>query len=418
MKARKNIADGLDPDQNAAMLRNAAQPLRIFIEPGGYRWGNLGDTMMLEVALARLRSFWPDASIKVHCLNPERLRLLDARAEALDPSRIRAFPALAGRLPRSLRAMLPRAKAYLDAVRSADLVLLSGAGSLNDSFKEHALEVLETIELAMKAGAVTALMGQGIGPMKDATLRHRAATILPRVDLIALRESLAGLSLLQSMGVVPAEIKVTGDDAIALGYNARPPTLGSSLGVNVRSAFYSEVGGDLLSAIGNVVREAGERRNTAIVPIPISRYSGEDDLETVRRMMRDASFGEQADVGTTPELLPLVSQCRVVVAGSYHAAVLALSMGIPAVAIARSDYYIDKFRGLAGQFGPACRVELTSHPDFLARLRSAIDGAWESAGETREHLLRAAAQQIERSESAYRHVFDLVEERRQLRKRT
>jgi colanic acid/amylovoran biosynthesis protein len=133
-------------------------------------------------------------------------------------------------------------------------------------------------------------------------------------------------------------------------------------------------------------------------------------------MMSDANLGEQAaDVATTTDLLPVVSQCRVVVAGSYHAAVLALSMGIPAVAIARSDYYVDKFRGLAGQFGPACRVELTSHPDFLVRLRSAIDHAWESAGETREHLLRAAVRQIELSESAYRHVFDLVEERRQLR---
>jgi colanic acid/amylovoran biosynthesis protein len=135
-------------------------------------------------------------------------------------------------------------------------------------------------------------------------------------------------------------------------------------------------------------------------------------------MMSDANLGYQAaDVATTPELLPLVSQCRVVVAGSYHAAVLALSMGIPAVAIARSDYYIDKFRGLAGQFGPACHVELTSHPDFLVRLRTAIDRAWDSAGETREHLLRAAALQLELSESAYRHVFDLVEERRQLRRR-
>jgi colanic acid/amylovoran biosynthesis protein len=386
------------------MTRNA-EPLRIFIEPGGYRWGNLGDTMMLEVAIGRLRSFWPDASITVHCLNPELLVRLDEAAEALDPSRLRAFRGIAGRLPRFLRAMLPRTKAYLDAVRSAHVVLLSGAGSLNDSFKEHALVVLQTIELAVEAGAVTALVGQGLGPMSDATLRRRAATVLPRVDLIALRESLAGLPLLQSMGVAPVRIQVTGDDAITLGYNARPQTLGSSLGVNIRSAFYSEVGGDLLSDIGRVVRQA-------------ARYSGEDDLETVRRMMGDPNLGgADADVWTTSDLLRLVSQCRVVVAGSYHAAVLALSMGIPAVAIARSDYYIDKFRGLAGQFGPACHVELTSHPDFLARLRSAIDRAWETAEETREHLLREAARQLERSERAYGHVFDLVEERRQLRKR-
>ena len=49
---------------------------------------------------------------------------------------------------------------YLDAVRAADLVLVSGGGFLNDVFRRYALIVLDTLEMAIESGAVTALLGQ------------------------------------------------------------------------------------------------------------------------------------------------------------------------------------------------------------------------------------------------------------------
>jgi colanic acid/amylovoran biosynthesis protein len=378
--------------------------VRIVIESSAYRLRNIGDVAMIQVALRRVRSFWPDAAITMHCLDAAALRQLDCAASALDPFGARVWSAF----PRALRRLaVPFAADYLDAVSHADLVLVAGAGSLNDSFRRHALRVLDMLELAVESGAVTALAGQGLGPMTDRRLRARAAEVLPRAGFIALREGVAGLPLLASMGVPSDIVTVTGDDAIAPAFAARPDAPGSSIGVNLRVAPYSGVGADLVRHIGAIVREAADRYDAPLVPLPISRIHPYADADTIRAM----TGVDSGDVSTLAGLLSLLRECRIVIAGSYHAAVLALSMGIPAVTIAQSGYYVDKFRGLAAQFGPACRLELASHPDFPARLRAAIVEAWASAATVREPLLESAARQIASGEAAYRRIFELVEER-------
>jgi polysaccharide pyruvyl transferase WcaK-like protein len=412
-----------------------APTLRIFMDPGTYNWRNLGDVLMFEVALRRLRSFWPDARLTVHTLVPERLAELDPLCVPLDPFGSRAWNGDAAVLGRSLDVMravrrhLPRvmlrldetalrlkrrgpglARDYRDAIEQSDLVLLSGAGSLNDEFRLHAFEQLETLELAIEAGAVTALMGHGIGPISDVPLRNRAAAILPRVDLITLREGLASSALLQTIGVSPDRVAVTGDDAITTAYGTRPDSLGSALGINLRVAKYSGVGPELQSIVAKVVRDVAESRQAELVAVPIFQDPETDDFETAKNMI--AGLNPVPPVATTADLLDVLARCRMVVAGSYHAALLALSMGIPAVTIAKSQYYIDKFRGLAAQFGAGCRVELTTGCDFSCRLRCAIDETWRDADLSRAGLLQAAECQILLGEHAYRRLFALVESRR------
>jgi hypothetical protein len=87
-------------------------------------------------------------------------------------------------------------------------------------------------------------------------------------------------------------------------------------------------------------------------------------------------------------------------------------MGIPAVGLASSAYYEDKFLGLADQFGPACRVVLLHDPDLPTRLRCMIDEAWRCAEQTRLPLLAAAAKQVELSKIAYRRLYEIVESRK------
>ncbi len=420
---------------------------RIFVEPGGYEPFNVGDEAMLDVAIARIRSQWPHAPITIHSLDANWVHRFDGALDVLDPwgSRGWSVDALlirpSGRIPplveraldasHRLRRSAPRlvrifAEAalrstrrrprlvsdYLGAVRGADLVIVTGAGALNDSFKRHAFVVLETLELAIEANAVTAVVGQGIGPITEPMLRKRAAAILPRVSFIALREKTGSLPLIESMGVPPERIAVTGDDAIAVAYAVRRDSLGSAIGVNLRASGYSGMGGTLVARIGSVVREAAHSHAAELLAVPISRHPEADDLRAVQPLLDGLT-----QVGTTAPsspgtLLSMLAGCRIIVAGSYHAAVLALSMGIPAVTIAASDYYQQKFRGLAGQFGPACRVEVASHPDFLSSLRTSIDDAWTTAHATRNHLLDAAAGQIELSKAAYRRIADLVEHER------
>jgi colanic acid/amylovoran biosynthesis protein len=423
-------------------------PLRIVVDPSGYTSSNIGDTAMLEVALGRLRSFWPLARLQVLFLERQWIEASDPPAEFLDAwgpygwsadgalirttSKLAPFadPVLAscrtfrrwapGVMRQIARAALvctqhdPRAvDRYLEAIRGADLLLVTGAGSISDAFKLHALVVLETIELALAGHAVTALVGQGIGPLADPLLRKRVASVLGQVDMLTLRDRATSLPLLESMGLPASRLEVTGDDAIALGRAAWPGTLGSAIGVNLRTAPYAGVGPDVIEVVATVVRDAARRHGTSLVAVPVMRAPGHDDLSAARQLIGDASPVTAASGPTTPaELLQVLRGCRLVVAGSYHAALLALAMGIPAVAIVSSDYYAHKFRGLAGQFGhDACRIETTSDPAFAGRLKISIDEVWESGEALRDRLADAAANQVALSEASYQRLFELVHAR-------
>ena len=407
--------------------------VQIFIDPGSYSWTNFGDVLMFEVALARLRAFWPDARIVVHTLADDSLLSLDHRAVPLDPVGSFAWSAAATAAGRSFDALrarrrrIPglflgaaaaalvlngrnprRAREYYDAIRQSDLVVVSGAGGLNDAFRSHALRLLETMELASDAGAVTALLGQGIGPMRDPRLRDRARMVLPKVDVITLREGRASVPLLRELGVSPERVEVTGDDAITRGFDPRPGNAGRALGVNLRVASYAGVGPDLQRTVGDVVRDAAQAYGRQLEAIPISLAPENNDVDAARAMIGAAARPVQG----IPDLLRRVAGCRVVVSGSYHAALLGLSMGIPAVTIVASEYYGDKFRGLAEQFGCGCVVEFAGGAGFPARLRSAIDDAWREADSLRAGLLDAAAVQNTLGEDAYRRLFQRVEARR------
>jgi polysaccharide pyruvyl transferase WcaK-like protein len=376
--------------------------VNVLIEPGSYTGSNIGDVAMLAVALQRLRRGWPGVEVKVQGVNRDSLAAIDAEAQLLDPYGSVAWsyfhsPFLA-RIALTARRRRPGAvRDYLDAVRAADLVLVSGGGFMNDVFRRHALIVLDTLEMAIESGAVTALVGQGLGPITDRHLRRRIAEVLPRVDLITLREGVAGLPLLASIGVPSDRVRVTGDDSIALAYAARHETIGNTLGVNLRVAPYTEFTEDDVELVGRALREHG----APLTAIPIAA----DDCAPVGRIVRQSICMPR----TVSDVIGVLPGCRVVVTGSYHAAVFALSMGIPAVTLARSAYYIAKFRGLASQFGSACRVVLNSGQE----LGDAIDDAWSGAVEVRRDLLDAARRQIALGEAGFAVLYQKIAESRE-----
>jgi len=100
------------------------------------------------------------------------------------------------------------------------------------------------------------------------------------------------------------------------------------------------------------------------------------------------------------------------VTGSYHAGVFALSCGVPAIGIAKSQYYVEKFCGLAAQFGPGCEVATLDDPDFEQVLREKIDRLWASAEQLRPGLLQSAARQIALGQAAYGRLREIVTARR------
>ena len=68
--------------------------------------------------------------------------------------------------------------------------------------------------------------------------------------------------------------------------------------------------------------------------------SEEDDRRSIERFVTGtAGDGSPSRASTIDDVLTAIADCRVVVTGSYHAAVFALSMGVPAVGLAASRYY-------------------------------------------------------------------------------
>ena len=426
----------------------------ILLDNGTYHLHNVGDIAMLQVAVARLRGMWREAKIAVVTAAPDRLRLYcpEVLPSAITRCRhrwrkrhlafrvvrhaLKASSVLGKQISREMEGVLRTAdlrlrhrwpsvrrhwywsasrprrlemEEYLDLLRRADLVVASGGGYITDSFEPHGSEVLETLGLAKRYGKPVAMLGQGIGPISSPSLLAVARSILPTVDLISLREAVTGPSALRSLGVPADHILVTGDDAIEMAYGAKQRSLGHHLGVNLRVVPHSGVGPSEIRCVRSALKEMQQERMVTLVPVPI-------DLGADVPALQELLAGIAPLAGVKELLSPLdvirqIARCRVVVTGSYHGAVFALSQGIPAVGLTRSEYYENKLRGLADQFGCGCEVLSLDDRNLRARLLQAVEHAWSSAELTRPRLLAAARHQISLSRSVYRKLARITSPR-------
>ena len=421
--------------------------LKIVMENSSHHLRNMGDLAMLQTTVSRLIKMWPEAQIDVVTDAPELLRkycpgalplsvkgrrtwlnsrplkgrlrhyaslLICSFFEKMDAVTGRRFSFIRNKLKFKLdrrRSVISDMNAFVDAVSAADLVLSSGGGFLTDSFQQHAMDILTVIGLGRTKGKKTALFGQGIGPISSPGLFKKAAAVLPSIDLITLRERKNGLRILNEFNVLPEHIMTTGDDAIELAWKARRATQGTGIGINLRMAPYSEVGKGHITTIRSGIQEAAGKRNALIIPLPISFVKKESDVDTIRQILlgypAELCFPEPEE--DLYKVLEQVGLCRIVITGSYHCAVFSLAQGIPAICLAESQYYKDKFSGLTDQFGCGVEIVLVNDPLFEERLAAAIEKMWASAEEIRPLLLKTACRQIESGQAAYQKLQDLLE---------
>ena len=431
--------------------------MKIFVETGSYDFGNVGDVAMLQVTVSRLQSLWPDAVIKILTNAPEKLAELCPKTFPVSPNGRQLwlsplvspdykypkdpkksfhkkhifwleiedklcyyFPFLANfllkiklrRNPKEIREI----EAFVEAIVTSDLVVASGGGYITHLWGEWSHEVLNTLAFAAKLGKPTAILGHGLGPIENPRFYRKAKFVLPSLSLISIREKKASLPLLDLMGVLSNRIITTGDDAIELAYNARNPKLGNSIGINLRVANYSSISKEFLEIVRSTLHDIAKKKDSPLVPITILRYhtdpNAESDITTIQQIL--AGFDNVSDQGNnldTPlKVIKQVGHCRIVITGSYHAGVFALAQGIPVVSLAKSPYYIDKFQGLADQFGVGCDVILLGDEEFAQKLASSIHQLWESAEILRPQLLEAAQQQIELGQTAYQRLYEIVQD--------
>ncbi len=412
--------------------------MRILIDNSGYHLQNMGDVAMLQVAAARVREFVPDAELQTITIAPDDLERLvggqplhanhrrrwqSSRAIPVPVRRSWLSKSMRNRLDmtenqfkvrfpqvaaRSIKMMGGRnaesncqSSSFVDAVQGSDLVIATGGGFFTDSFVSHANDVMTTLELAQQLKKPTLLFGQGIGPLTCKRTLCRVGRVLGRANRIGLREKKFGEQILVDSGVPSCIIECTGDDAVELAYSHRSSSLGDSVGINLRVADYSGVGRSQVRVLREQLAKFCAERQRPAIAVPISFFGDERDLDRVDELMSGFPCYSPIDVEQTPTaVIKTVARCRVVVTGSYHAGVFALSQGIPVIGLVASPYYHNKFLGLIDQFGVGCQlIDLST--DFENPLGEALITSYENAPSWRSSLLQAAERQIKSSRSLY-----------------
>jgi polysaccharide pyruvyl transferase WcaK-like protein len=427
--------------------------MSVALVPCNTRCLNMGDVAMLQVAVARLRGLWPDEDLRIftsdaealerHCpgVTPVMLpdqpgwctdRYLGGRLHAWLPERLSerladAVVKTACRAP-SLREHLLRLRstlrppdrrslrAFIDTIARSRLLVIGGAGGVADHFGDYANLVLLALQCARRRGIPTAIMGHGFGPLAAPHLRAKASAVLPEVDAIALREARASQPLLVSLGVGLDRVMTTGDDAIELAYEERPKALGRAVGINLRLARAAGATERDIDPVREGLRRFLSVHPVPLVGLPIARQRGLD-VNAIQQMLaglahdgrmddRDVDVGQALD--TPLKVIHQAGHCRIVVTGAYHAAVFALAQGVPAVCLARTRYFHDKFLGLADQFGAGCHLVSLDDKDLPGELARTMMLAWNEAPVVRELLWRASARQISQGRAAYQRLPALM----------
>ncbi|HVU60810.1 MAG TPA: polysaccharide pyruvyl transferase family protein [Mycobacteriales bacterium] len=396
--------------------------LRVLVDQSGYDLLNLGDVAMLQACVRRLRDLRPDATIAVFCHDAGRLAKY-----CPDAIPVPAAPAWLPRSGRRRRLGVAAAQAWKivapyairrpkvvtggsaptgwrEAIKWADVVVSSGGGFLNDTWWWHGSGVLSVLAAAQRLGKPTAMFGQGLGPLSHPALRRQAAHVLPRLTLLGLRGAVSGEPLVRELGVPSSVVVVTGDDGLEIIDLDSTPESGDVVGVNVRVASYSGVDDESTAAVGAGVSGFVAEHDASALVLPVSLFAGFSDAGATERMLAGrlaTPLASAGDVSDPAELAEVVARCRIVVTGSYHAAVFALARGVPVVGLSRSDYYDAKFADLAGLFSDAVSVVQLASAQTTQQLKAAMDAAWAVAPDARKRTRDRAREQKASGRAAY-----------------
>jgi len=394
---------------------------RVLLVPGSYPFDNVGDVAMCLVAVARLRAALPGVALRVYAEHQDLLDangLADATAvderpwfvwtAALERWQGRFRPGSLHALPdehprRFLRAArltgLVRdpaaAAAFLDEVERADLIVLSGQGSLRDGSDRRSRRYATLFLVARSFGVPVVAVGQGIGPLEDRALADRVGAALQTLHGLSVRDPGPSAATAAALGLAPDRWEVTGDDAISAALGQAPAAVRDGIGVSLRDNRAASVPADLPAAVGRAIAAARPGARVELVSMMEKARPGS---VSDARFLAAVDPGPDAEVvaheATAAAALAALASCRVVISGTYHAAVFAQSLGVPVIALAASPYYVQKLGGVLAQFGDEGGTLLDpADPGFEQDLAAALRRWWDRDAGLADRLRARAADQ-------------------------
>ena len=167
------------------------------------------------------------------------------------------------------------------------------------------------------------------------------------------------------------------------------------------------------AGVGRVVQDVASGLGADLAGLPVSRYAAGADAGALHALAfaadGPASIAVE-DIVTPEALAAAAARCRVVITGSYHAAVFSLAAGVPAVCLTNSRYYDAKFGGLAALFPGACWIVSLGSPDSARQLQVSVQDAWQLSAAERAAGAATACTLCDAGRQAYARFGVMVAE--------
>jgi polysaccharide pyruvyl transferase WcaK-like protein len=296
------------------------------------------------------------------------------------------------------------ATAYTDAVLQADAVVSSGGGFITDEFPFMVEGVCGVLAMAQRHNKPTAMFGQGLGPLLNPALIARAREAFPNLSVLGLREPVASPKVAKELGAPVERTKVTGDDATLLSFREKKAALGDAIGFNVRVTEYSGISEEDLSKLRGELQTIATETKAPFMPVIVGHFKGEDQNSSAllppNHPVLDLPMNSPSDA------ISAISNCRLVLTGSYHGAVFALGQGIPVIGVAKSSYYQGKFEGLKALYPEGISVIGMSDLMETGNLSSRIIQLHENASGLRDVILHKSEEISKASAKLYTDFFE------------
>lgn len=264
-----------------------------------------------------------------------------------------------------------------------DLVIATG-GDLHTSDYGVSTLYLRALTAAQQRDIPTAIIGQSVGPFDDPADAEAWLTVAARCDLLTVRESVSHNYLVGKLGLPEHHVQLSSDPAFLLptGTNKQTSAVLRPLGLTPEDPYLClapSQGITRFSAVGEEQHTAAlTRLATALVrtrkmPVLLVPHCHDSRPHNDDRILaaRIADAAGMSPVMTLPGALTasdykgVLSHAELVISERLHAAIGALSGGVPAIAIGHSH----KFNGvLAETYGDTVDVD-DIHADVRAFVR-------------------------------------------------
>jgi len=384
--------------------------MRIIVDNGAYTLRNMGDVAMLQVAISRIRGLHPFAEVLVLTRRPDLLQRYCPGTLPLSATSRDAIYARSGTGMEQLpiqdsgtaavavtsgnpSGMPAQSEEFARAFKYADILVVAGGGFLNDLNAKAASAVLLMAKHGLDTGKRVIFLSQGLGPIGDPFLLSTLSEVCRAGAFIGLREPCHGPAAVLKAGAIHGRWAVTGDDALELPCaELKSAVRENYIGFSVRHVGYSGINEHQIRQIATGLSLLLEKTGAAVMPLPVSFNSFENDEGAIENITGERASPMRMDA--PHHIVDAAGRCRMVVAGTYHAAVFALAQGVPCVCLHASAYYRAKMEGLAAQFGHGCAVIDISRGDIAAEIATRGLEVWNQSQDYHESLVLRAAEQV------------------------